>query len=234
MNDREMILQRIRDSLATNRAMLEREAAKAGGGYPEGPFLASTLTPVQQFAAELEALHGHVHHCSSPDEARAMLRSLLASHEVTRALHWDPAELPLDGVDTILDELAIRTAGGDILGVADRAARLLALEPVPICISGADAAIAESGSIVVMSGRGRPRLASLLPPIHIALLPQECIVRTLPEAFDLLRQRWGPEVVQRRSNVTVITGPSRSADIEQSLTLGVHGPKEVHAIIWQR
>ena len=213
--------------------MLELEAAKGADEHPTGPFLASRLEPLQQFAAELEALHGHVHLCPTPDEARKELRSLLASHEVESALHWDVDELPLEGVGAVLHELRIRSAEPRLLAAHDRAARLQALDPVPICVSGADAAIAESGSLIVLSGPGRPRLASLLPPIHIALLPADRVVRTLPEAFDLLRRRWGADVVERRSNITVITGPSRTGDIEQSLTLGVHGPKEIHVVVWQ-
>lgn len=233
MNDRETILHRIRESLVVNRRMLQTEAAKAADEHPAGPFLASSLEPLQQFAAEIHALHGHVHLCSSADDARKELRSLLASHEVESALHWDVDELPLEGVGAILEELGIRSADPQLLGAHDRAARLQALESVPICVSGADAAIAESGSLIVLSGPGRPRLASLLPPIHVALLPADRVVRTLPDAFDLLRQRWGADVVERRSNITVISGPSRTADIEQSLTLGVHGPKEIHVVVWQ-
>jgi L-lactate dehydrogenase complex protein LldG len=127
--------------------------------------------------------------------------------------------------------LGIPSAEGHLAGTSDRAERLQALEPAPICISGADAAIAESGTLLVMSGPGRGRLASLLPPIHIAILPVDCIVRSLPDAFALIAERWGPDVVHERANITLISGPSRTADIEQSLTLGVHGPKEIHVVI---
>ena len=233
MGDREAILSRIRRSLDTNRAMLEAEAAyhSHGDPHPMGPFLRTGLTPVAQFTAELEALSGHVHLCRGPEEALAKVRNLLVSHEIESALHWDPAEIPLPGVGAVLQELGIRPADGQLRGTGDRTARLQALEPVPICISGADAAIAESGTILVMSGPGRGRLASLLPPVHLAILPAAWIVRTLPEAFVLLEARWGRNVVHARSNITLITGPSRTADIEQSMTLGVHGPKEIHVVV---
>ncbi len=56
-------------------------------------------------------------------------------------------------------------------------------------------------------------------------------MRSLPDAFALLATRFGADVVQRHSNITLITGPSRTADIEQSLTLGVHWPKEIHVVV---
>ena len=233
MSDRDAILGGIRQSLEVNRAMLEREAADHGYGesHPAGPFMPADLTPVAQFTAELEALHGHVHLCAGPREALEKVRSLLVSHEVESVLHWDWQEIPLPGIGHVVQELGIQSATGQLLGAPDRSTRLQALDPVPICISGADAGIAESGTLVVMSGPGRGRLASLLPPIHLAILPADHIVRTLPNAFALLEAEWGSDVVRDRSNITLITGPSRTADIEQSLTLGVHGPKEIHVVI---
>jgi L-lactate dehydrogenase complex protein LldG len=67
--------------------------------------------------------------------------------------------------------------------------------------------------------------------MHIALLPATRIVRTLPDAFALLQTQFGAGLFGERSNITLITGPSRTADIELSLTLGVHGPREVHAVV---
>ncbi len=232
MTDKELILGRIRDSLTRNRAMLQREADAYPPPHPQGPFVASELEPVAQFTEELEALQGHVHHCTSPQAALAKLKDLLISHEFTSALHWDPTELPIAGAGEMLREIGVQSAEGIVVGAADRDGRTQALDAVPVCISGADAAIAESGSIVVVSGEGRGRLASLIAPVHIALLPAECVVRTLPDAFELLKTRFGREVVHERANVAIISGPSRSADIEQTLTLGVHGPKEIHVIIF--
>ena len=231
MNDRSTMLQAIRRSLDTNRSWLEHQVALHGGDAPAGPFQPSALTPVEQFKAELEALQGHVHLCADPGEACEKVRDLLVAHEVADVLHWDWGAIPLPGLADVIEELGIRSANGDVLGRPDRVERIRALEPVPFCISGADAAIAESGTLVVVSGPGRGRLASLLPPVHLAILPAEWIVRSLPDAFALLATRFGADVVQRHSNITLITGPSRTADIEQSLTLGVHGPKEIHVVV---
>jgi L-lactate dehydrogenase complex protein LldG len=231
MSDRDLILGRIRRGLEQSGPMLRREADAFPPPQPHGPFVASDLAPIDQFAEELEKLQGHIHRCATAADALAKLRDLLVAHDATSALHWDPAELPIPGVEQTLRELGIASAEGMLVGAADRQARVQALDEVPICISGADAAIAESGSIVVVSGPGRGRAASLLAPVHIAILPADRIARTLPDAFDLLYARFGRDLIQRRSNVTIISGPSRSADIEQTLTLGVHGPKEVHVVV---
>jgi hypothetical protein len=87
-------------------------------------------------------------------------------------------------------------------------------------ITLAECGVAETGSILLSAGPGRRRLASLTPPLHIALLPKDSLVGTLEEAFE----RLGP-----RTSV-VVTGPSRTADIEGVLVRGVHGPGELWVI----
>jgi len=92
-------------------------------------------------------------------------------------------------------------------------------------ITGVQAAIAATGSLVLESGPGRPRAASLLPPRHIALVGRSQILRSV-EAWAAS----GP-ALEKAANTTFITGPSRSADIEMIVTLGVHGPGEVHVVL---
>ncbi len=102
---------------------------------------------------------------------------------------------------------------GQITG-AERAAQLQALESAPICISGADVGIAESGTLLLLGGAGRGRLASLLAPVHIAVLRSSQLVRGLGEALAAIQARHGPDVFADSSSLTLITGPSRTADIE--------------------
>jgi L-lactate dehydrogenase complex protein LldG len=87
-------------------------------------------------------------------------------------------------------------------------------------------AIAETGTLVLESDRERHRLVSLVPPIHIALVKAENIVPTLGEAFSVVRRGAG---LSRA--ITFITGPSRTADIELTLSIGVHGPKDLYVIV---
>jgi iron-sulfur cluster protein len=99
-------------------------------------------------------------------------------------------------------------------------------------ISGANMAIAETGTIVLVTNEGNADLTTTLPPVHIALFGTDKVVATLDDAVAVLRMlpRSGTGQIMT-SYVNWITGPSRSADIEQSLTIGVHGPREMHCVI---
>jgi len=92
-------------------------------------------------------------------------------------------------------------------------------------LSTAEAALAETGSIVVTSGPGKSRLATLLPPVHIALVP---ISRLTTDIFTWAAQRQG----SLPAAMTIISGPSKTADIEQTMAIGVHGPKRFIVILY--
>lgn len=89
---------------------------------------------------------------------------------------------------------------------------------IGVCL--ADCAIAETGSVVVSAGAGRSRLTSLAPPVNVVLVADDQIVATVEEAFA----RLGP------TTTVVITGTSRTADIEGIMIRGVHGPREVYVV----
>lgn len=101
-----------------------------------------------------------------------------------------------------------------------------------IGISGANAAIADTGTLMIVSNEGNGRLVTTLPPVHIAMLGVEKIVPTMADATAILdvlpRSGTGQKIT---SYVSFVTGPSRSADIELALAVGVHGPKEVHIVL---
>ena len=99
-------------------------------------------------------------------------------------------------------------------------------------ISGANMAIAETGTIVLVTNEGNADLTTTLPPVHIALFGIDKLVASLDDAVAVLRMLPRSGTGQLISSyVNWITGPSRSADIEQSLTIGVHGPREMHCVI---
>ncbi|MBI2886587.1 MAG: LUD domain-containing protein [Chloroflexi bacterium] len=99
-------------------------------------------------------------------------------------------------------------------------------------VTGTNIAIAESGTLVLVTNEGNGRLVSALPPVHVAILGVEKIVPTLEDAAAVLRLLPRSATGQKLSVYTsFITGPSRTGDIELSMTTGVHGPKEVHIIL---
>jgi iron-sulfur cluster protein len=99
-------------------------------------------------------------------------------------------------------------------------------------ISGANVAIAETGGLVIVSNEGNGRLCTTLPPVHVAMVGVEKIVPTLDDAMSILKILSRNATGQRQTSyVSFITGPSRSADIELALAVGVHGPVEQHIIL---
>ena len=230
-DSRAQMLARIRASLENSRAMLAAEADGAAHAPP--PFVHPAQDDLaEQYAAELTRLAGHAHRCRSDAEALDAIRSILEQHAATQVIAWDLDAIGLPGLGELLAELGARVLDGRISERGpERASALQTLEPAPICISGADAAIAESATLVLRSGAGRGRLASLLAPAHIAVLRRAQIVRGLGEALALMQQRHGRDIFGDSSNLTLISGPSRTGDIEQTLTLGVHGPREIHVVL---
>ncbi len=98
-------------------------------------------------------------------------------------------------------------------------------------ITGADYAVAETGSVVVVPRAGLSRLVSLVPPVHVAVVRPGDVVESLDDVFLLRRLEYHRNGGDMGSYLNFITGPSRTADIEQTLVVGVHGPREVHMVL---
>jgi L-lactate dehydrogenase complex protein LldG len=97
---------------------------------------------------------------------------------------------------------------------------------VDIGITSADYALAATGTLVMLAGPDEARLISLLPPSHIAIFPRSRLLANLDELLSIL-----PRPADQTSSMVLITGPSRTADIEQRLVRGVHGPGQIFAVI---
>jgi L-lactate dehydrogenase complex protein LldG len=139
---------------------------------------------------------------------RAVARYLAERHLGTRAVCW-PELAALDWPSAGLDVEARGARGDDMVG-----------------ITGAFCAIAETGTLVTLTGRDTPPTLSLLPETHIAVVRAPRVVRSMEDAWALVRGAGGmPRAVN------FISGPSRTADIEQTVTLGAHGPYRVHIIL---
>ena len=208
-----------------------RSAIHPGEGVAANEAL-STPVPVPQdllverFTAELTAIAGRVHRAATTREAIATIIGLCREHGASRVLSWAPEWVGVPGLDEGLAANGITVDQGWIPDGGDRSDRLAALDPIRVGITGAFAGIAESGTIAVVSGAGRSRLASLLTPVHIAVLRADCMYRSLT-AFLAAHA----DIAEQGSNLVLITGPSRTADIEMTLTRGVHGPGEIHVVV---
>jgi len=96
-------------------------------------------------------------------------------------------------------------------------------------VSHASAAVAETGTLVLTSGPDNPTTLNFLPDVHIVVVDAADIASDFETVMARLRERYGTGTMPR--TVNMITGPSRSADIEQTLLLGAHGPRKLHVIV---
>ena len=174
----------------------------------DGPLL-------DQFVDEAKILSCDVTRCTGADEARECLLALLG--EDRRLLSWDLAHIPLPGLQEVLDH-----AGIEIAAPEDASVR--------VGLTGADAALAATGSLILSAGPGKPRTVSLLPDVHVAVITSGQIAPNL-ETWAADRHARGLDDFRQTSSVTIISGPSRTADIAMQLVLGAHGPAALHILI---
>jgi L-lactate dehydrogenase complex protein LldG len=224
---RDAFLRRVQEALqAGNRPGDAAEIPPRGDvGYQgAGP------DPVARFRDELTTAGGQPH--LVPDAGSAVQKVL----ELVQA---KAARTALLGQGSFIDQLGLveRLAG---VGVKATTATGLSLETsretfftADIGITGVDYLIAETGSVVVLARPAEPRSFSLLPPFHIAVAHRDQIV---PDLFDLFARLGakpadGSLRVKMPSCVSLITGPSKTGDIELKLVTGVHGPGEIHVVV---
>jgi len=167
---------------------------------------------IDNFRASLESLGAHFAVVNGEAEARDYLREMLAKTGLKRIAVSD-ADIATNVVDTITDVEIVRTASKDVLFDCD------------LGITSAQWAIAETGTLVLESDAERHRLTSLVPPIHLCLLRTGCIRQTMGEILEMVHPG-------RDRTITFITGASRTSDIELTLAIGVHGPRELHVLLF--
>jgi L-lactate dehydrogenase complex protein LldG len=96
-------------------------------------------------------------------------------------------------------------------------------------LTGAFAGIAETGTLMLLSGSEHPSTLNFLPETHLVALPERAVVGSYEEAWESLRARYGAGELPR--TVNLVTGPSRTGDIEQKIQLGAHGPRRLHILL---
>ena len=190
----------------------------------------------QRFANELQVVGGQGHWAADAGEAAGVIARLAGERGARKIVTWDLAALGFGSVSE-----ALRGRGVEVLNAspprdeaADPAVRTRlreALAEADLGITGADYAVAETGTLLLISGEGRSRLVSLLPRIHVALIRIEHLVPAMRDMQAILDVEHRAGRASDASCLNFITGPSRSADIEFVLARGVHGPGEVHVIL---
>ena len=230
-----------------------RETVRAALGRPSGPpaepydLLTKELPAIEAQAqavreriarnrpeildqlAETAGLRGwNVQRCEGAEEGLDYVTSLVRQLGVTSVAR---SEQPV--FDTVPVDAAIAGAGGLCWpavyhGDGNRKDVRQRLAESGMGITGADYAIAETGSVVVLPRQGLSRLVSVVPPVHVAIVRPSDVVGTLDDLFTLRRLEYVRNGGEMGSYLNFITGPSRTADIEQTIVVGVHGPREVH------
>jgi L-lactate dehydrogenase complex protein LldG len=234
-NARDVILRSIRSHLAASVAhdAIYAETNEAGhtshvGVAPKIPMDANANLSqnagawlVGLFSESLEAVDGHCVIVQGELEIVHALTSIIGELQKTK-LRAKRIALSDDAVVERLTRLIAVEV--DEIAVAPGAAALFGYD---VGISRVQAAIAETGTLVLDAEHERHRLVSLVPAVHIAIVEATQIYQTLGETLAVLRR--GTEEVS--PTITFITGPSRTADIELTLAIGVHGPQELYVIV---
>jgi L-lactate utilization protein LutC len=174
---------------------------------------------------EINAVGGRAKRVDDPAAARDALVALLKQYSPRTALVWQHPLLDELRVIDLLEEHSVSHASYARLLPQSATARRQAMLAADVGISSADYAIAESGTLALLSRPGQERVVSLLPPVHVALVKREQVLADLFDLFDRLPPG------ELASNLALITGPSKTGDIELRLTTGVHGPHDWHVVV---
>ena len=234
MSNRKQMLARIRTALGREE---QASAASDLSSWPELGAVMPTIAPEQlrqRFEEELKRVGGSTGAVRDQAEISSLLKGLLKDERGSGVvLSCNPLLVRLR-LPEILNSLGIPAwtpPGAPPSGAGAEEARRYRERCFSAAagITGADFALAETGSLIVSSHTEGAQLSSLAPPIHIAFYLRSQLLATLEAVLERLAVR-GPEAASGRS-VVFVTGTSRTADIEQILIRGVHGPGALHAIL---
>jgi L-lactate dehydrogenase complex protein LldG len=213
MSARDRIIARIRAARGSAgkpspvvRSAMERYIAQ----HPQGPRPRSDWDPLARFRDRATSLSSTVEAVARMEQVPGAVAEYLRGNGLPlAAVCWpELAALPWGGAGLVVE--ARQARGDDLAG-----------------ITGAFCAIAETGTLMLLSGPKTPAAVSLLPETHIAVVPAARIVRAMEDGWALARAEHG----RLPRAVNFVSGPSRTADIEQTINLGAHGPYRVHIVI---
>jgi L-lactate dehydrogenase complex protein LldG len=172
-----------------------------------------TSTPAlrERFIEAAKKVKVSIYEVNSPADALETVLELIGDEK--RILAWHAAHIPLPDLYPALTQAGITIAEPED-------------NTVLVGITGVDVALAATGSLVLYSGAGKYRATSLLPDKHIVVMQASQLVVDMETWIAATKQDFN-----KPSNITVITGPSKTADIAQELIIGAHGPRAVHVIL---
>lgn len=207
MPDRDLILSKV-------RAALGRSSGQAAPAPPPPRLVIPTWSREERIRRFRENFRGETFVTANRDEARDFVASKAQGLAAVASN------------SSVLRELGVSGLPGVQSGFVDRDELRSACIAAGVGISSASYAIADPGALVILAGEQEERLISLAPPRHIAVVPAGRILSSLDELFTVV-----PDPALESSSMVLIGGPSRTGDIEMTLTLGVHGPREVYVVI---
>lgn len=188
-----------------------------------GETITSRHAQKEQFTTSFEKVGGKVFIAKDDREISQQILQICTSEAAKKIMLWNhPGLTALSPMLSGENRFEIRLNHDEL----SKEELLESMENVTVGITWTDYAVAETGSLVLLSAPGKSRSVSLLPDTHIAVLPLQRLYSTRVEVFKLLT----PQMKHFRS-VTLISGPSKTGDIDGKLNVGVHGPKKVFVIL---
>lgn len=221
LTDRQRMLSAIERSLGSMSGEQDQISPDEISSPPE--WLADDA-PWDEVKNELEMLGDRLHVAEHTGDMRRILGDIVREHNVSLAVRWEHPLLERVGIDRILRELRVKiNISSREEDWKQRSAK------AQLGITAVDAIIMESGTLVLRASKEWGRSTSLLPPVHVAIVRPDQRLRDL-DSLPRLCRSWAREPRGLPSAVTLITGHSRTADIELTLVSGVHGPGMVYVI----
>jgi L-lactate dehydrogenase complex protein LldG len=218
---REQFLQQVRKAVgAGNRHLGVADLPKRGDCGYQG----AGLDPAARFCAELTAAGGKSYRVADIGAAREQVLAIVREKGARKVLVGGGAVVESLQLPDHFRALGIEATTVADIDEGEAAGIFFAAD---LSVTGADYLIAETGSVVYLSRGAEPRSASLLPPVHVVVATTN---QLLPDLFDLF-ERLPPTTAALPACVSIITGPSKTGDIELKLVTGVHGPGELHVVL---
>lgn len=186
-----------------------REAIARHAAGPQ-PSIARTADPLAQFRGECDRVGTTCSEAATPRDVPGEVARYLQANGLGRRMVAWPEFSALDWSGAGIEVETRAARDDDIVG-----------------LTGCFCAIAETGTLLLLSGADMPKTVALLPETHLCVVHRPRLVATLEDAFALLRRERG----EPPRSVWLVSGPSRTADIEQTIVIGAHGPYRVHVIL---